>query len=96
MTALDYTEMLAKLPSLKEATNAVLEDIIRQKPRLQDAVNWADLSCRETMLIIADDGDARLAVSIEECSPDANKLRQAVWDGLEAAGWKDIEVDLEW
>ena len=52
-----------------------------------DAVNWADLGFVEL--------EMRTRVIVEEASPDANELRQFIWERLQGHRF-DVEVVTEW
>lgn len=82
------------LKALREATDEAIEKV--RPLAIEDAVNWADLSCCEARRCIDDQGRVTHEVLIEEASPGASELRGAVRRELRAAGFPGVDVVTEW
>jgi hypothetical protein len=68
------------LIKLKEVTNEILEDLKENRAlyRINDAVNWDDLSCTEATYVMNDAGDEYFNVIIEEADPNSYALCEFV------------------
>lgn len=86
---------IGKLTKLRNDTDAVISEIEHGDP-INEAINWADLRCVEARCVLTDQGDQYLEVIIEEASPDAAKLQDAIRGGLERKGWEGVVVVTEW
>ena len=66
---------------------------------IESAINWGDLHCIDTMIVIDSEGDIRCHVLIAEADPSNPKLKEYVKAGLESFPWTAgvvIEVITEW
>lgn len=90
-------DVVTRLRSLKLHCNEVIDEISKaQKVGRGEAINWADLLCREAMFITNDSGDSYYSVSVEEASPDATDFRDAVSEKLAGRGFGHVIVTTEW
>lgn len=89
----DFT--IAHLQHLRRDASAIVKAIDKEDCPL-DAVNWSDLDCAESVQILADAGEVREEVLIEEAQPEAEHLRLLVREGLEKSGWENVSVRMEW
>lgn len=88
------------LCSLKDATNAVLQEIHAERttevPFRRGGVNWADLRCVSAEWTVDNDGDHRYCVNVEEVAPDEYELQKEVGKRLADRGFIHIDVVTAW
>ncbi len=85
--------------SLKELRLAANHALARAEGRVDGAINWADLECRDVRRWADDTGAAGYSVCIEEAAPDAWELQTFVREYLAEAGFGnvgDIDVVTAW
>lgn len=64
--------------------------------KVESAVNWGDLSCREAARVETDKGEVYYQVLIEEASPEAANFHGFISSYLAEQGFKDVVVITEW
>lgn len=89
----DVADLLLKLPDLDRLTDNACD---AANPTVRDAVNWGDLGCVESSLVIPLDGEPHFQVLVEEASPDAAEFQEFVRKYLEARGFPNVTVLTEW
>lgn len=87
------TAMLKALEADAEAA-CVAAQIVT--PRIDGAINWADLHCVEAGLCRTSAGDEYLYVCIEECDPHQRALYEFIKGELSGAGWDGVDIRFEW
>jgi hypothetical protein len=84
------------LTRLYEAANKACVSAFEMSHTIKGAINWADLGCTEARSWTNHHGETGYSLIIEEASPDAYELAQFIQAELDKAGFKIIEIQLEW
>ena len=81
------------LEELVRATNEVIAEL---EGKVDDAVNWGDLTCIDAWLCLGRGGDRWYAVCITEADPCATRFQECVRQKLAERGYENVEVYTEW
>lgn len=85
------------LKSLILATDTIIDNLDPKNPEFsEDAINWADLSCRQAGVTMFFDGTIQLTIGIEEAAPSSYHLGRAIADQLAEIGFPNVIVNVEW
>ena len=87
---------LASLKELEQCAEAACQAAVVATPRIDGAINWADLHCVEAGHCRTSDGGEYLYVLIEECDPSQRDLHTFISQRLSDAGWQQIDVRFAW
>lgn len=91
---MDEAGLPDRLAKLKQDTDDAIA--AARDASINDSVNWGDLRCIDAYHAVNVDGDKWYAVEIEEVSPNAVRFRAFIRAQLEARGWSDVAIGLEW
>lgn len=73
------------LKQVKDVANYAIDTIIEKRnPNEFQGVNWADIECVETQLILNDLGDSWVKVVLSEADPSAVEFAQEVAEYIRA------------
>jgi len=90
------------LKRLRQDTDKAIRSVERRRRAVTDlwfqgeAINWGDLSCREAALVLTDEGQSYIRVSIEEAAPDVTAFQAAIRKELAIIGWPNVIVETAW
>ena len=85
----------SQLRELRAVTNDCI-GIIKSSEQIMEAINWAHLTCTQSVFYHDDQGSEGFRVLVEEVSPDASKFRAALSALLLIKGWPNVEIVTEW
>jgi hypothetical protein len=90
---MEYCKMLRVVG--EEAIKAAIKE--KERGKLKDAVNWADLGVTSVEYCLGDDGEESYRITIDEASPEAYKFSQYIQRYVvEKTGNHKVFVYTEW
>ena len=75
---METKEIIKKLKEYQVICNDAIDKA--REAKIQDAVNWSDLLCYETLYCLSADGDYSYQFIISEASPDCNAFSDFIAD----------------
>lgn len=88
--------ILKYLHNIKEAAESACEVAYINRNELCGAINFSDLHCTEAIYYLTETGLEGYYVTIEEANPTAQELKDFITCRLYDAGFKNVEIRLEW
>jgi hypothetical protein len=84
------------LKELRMVASEACNEAFHKRAEINDAVNWANVSCVSAQYCVDDEGYPSYRVEIEEASPNCSGFREFIHGRLEAAGFHGIDIQMEW
>lgn len=96
----DIEDSRCFLQRLKAATDGVIakaqEIPAGDRAWLNEAINWGNLHCIESQMVISSEGYKNYRVIVEEASPGCIPLQEFIKAHLRSAGFQNVEVRTKW